>query len=317
MRALRKLIRKIGIWRKYLLLLLLRSPFDALMTWLCANLMKSVFGCLEANHTDELFKHCVIYGLLCAALFVYNGMIWMKYAAFSAKAEILLQRKMLEKMLSMRLQQIDSRFSGEWMTRLNSDIRAVFTMMNGPFHMPHLIIAFINVTFSCYFMQKSSLLFLGITWIFAIPPFMINDKIVLKAIPKIKEDTQTAMADNTSAIRPLLTDTDAILLYDARELIIRNCTETSRKLMKNNLKIHLRKAGSNAGMQLFGIGGYLMLLFAGFEFIYHGRMAFSDIVYCFQVRGGILSGMLMLMTCLNNLKTNAVCVNRILETLEK
>lgn len=317
MGALRKLIRKIGIWRKYLFLLLLRSPFDALMTCLCANLMKSVFGYLERNDADALMKHCVIYGLLCAVLFAYNGTIWTKYAAFSAKAEILLQRKMLEKMLSMPLQRIDSRFSGEWMTRLNSDIQAAFTMMNGPFHMPHLIVAVINITLSCYLMQKSSLFFLGITWVFAIPPFMINDKIVLGAIPKIKEEAQTAMAENTSAIRPLLTDAETILLYDARELMMRNCTETSKKLMKSNLKIHLRKAGSDAGMQLFGISGYLLILLVGYRFIYHGTMAFSDIVYCFQVRGSILTGTLMLMTCLNNLKANAVCVNRILETFEE
>lgn len=226
--ALRKLISKIGIWRKYLFLLLLRSPFDALMTCLCANLIKSVFGYLERNDAEALLKHCVIYGLLCAALFAYNGTIWTKYAAFSAKAEIFLQRKMLEKMFSMPLQRIDSRFSGEWMTRLNSDIQAAFTMMNGPFHMPHLIVAVINITLSCYLMQESSLLFLGITWIFAIPPFMINDRIVLKTIPKLKEKSQRALAKNTSAIKPLLTDADTILLYDAQELMMKNCVKAGR-----------------------------------------------------------------------------------------
>lgn len=317
MTALRKLIRKMGIWRKYLFLLLLRSPFDALMTCLCANLMKSVFDCLERNDADKLFKYCVIYGLLCAALFVYNGMIWTQYAAFSAKAEILLQKKILEKLLNMPLQRIDSRFSGEWLTRINSDIQAAFTMMNGPLHMPHLIVAVINITLSCYLMQKSSLLFLGITWIFAIPPFMINDRIVLKAIPKLKEESQKALAENTSAIKPFITDADSILLYDARELMIRNCAKTSRRLLKSNLKMHLRKALSDMSMRLCGIGGYLIILLTGYGFIYHGTMAFSDVVYCFQVRGSILSGMLMLMTCLNNLKTNAVCVNRINDTLEE
>ncbi|MCX4340307.1 MAG: ABC transporter transmembrane domain-containing protein [Lachnospiraceae bacterium] len=317
MGALRKLISKIGIWRKYLFLLLLRSPFDALMTCLCANLMKSVFGYLERNDADALLKHCVIYGLLCAALFVYNGTIWTKYAAFSAKVEILLQKKMFEKMLSMPLQRIDSRFNGEWMTRLNSDIQTAFTMMNGPLNMPHLIVAVINITLSCYLMQKSSLLFLGITWISAIPPFIINDRIVLKTIPKLKEESQRALAENTSAIKPLLTDADTILLYAAQELMMKNCAKTSRKLLKINMKTHIRKAISDAGMCFFGISGYLMILLIGYQFIYHGRMAFSDIVYCFQVRGSILTGTLMLMTCLNNLKANAVCVNRILETLEE
>lgn len=46
-------------------------------------------------------------------------------------------------------------------------------------------------------------------------------------------------------------------------------------------------------------------------------MAFSDVVYCFQVRGSILAGMSMLITCVNNLKTNSVCIKRINDTFEE
>ena len=40
-------------------------------------------------------------------------------------------------------------------------------------------------------------------------------------------------------------------------------------------------------------------------------------VDCLQVRGSILSGMSMLITCLNNMKTNAVCIKRINEIFEE
>ncbi len=40
-------------------------------------------------------------------------------------------------------------------------------------------------------------------------------------------------------------------------------------------------------------------------------------VDCRQVRGSILSGMSMLITCLNNMKTNAVCIKRINEIFEE
>lgn len=314
---LRKLIRRMGIWRKYLFLLLLRSPFDAFRTWLLANLIKSVFVCLETNNSDALLKICVIYGLLCTISFMYNGIIWGTYAAFSAKAEVWLQKKMFEKILSLPLKQIDRRSNGEWLTRLNSDIQAAFTMMNGPMNTPHLVVSVINTMLSCLLMLRSSLLFLGITWIFAIPQLFINDKIVLKSIPKLKEESQNAMAENTSAISPLLTDADTLLLYDAGELIMKNCDKSSRRFLKVNIKMHMRRAFSDAGMRLFGIGGYLTILFTGYRFIYNGTMDFSDVVYCFQVRGSVLSGMFMLITCLNNLKTNAVCIKRIQNTLDE
>lgn len=317
MSELRKLIKKMGVWRKYIFLLLLRSPFDALRTWLSANLMKSVFLCLETRFSNALLKLCIIYGLLCAVLFVYNGIIWTRYAAFSAKAEIELQKKMFGKMLSLPLKRIDHHFSGEWITRLNSDIQAAFTMMNGPLNIPHLAVAIINILLSCFLMLKSSVLFLAITWIFAVPQIIMNDKIVLKAIPKLKEASQNAMADNTSAIKPLLTEADTILLYDAKGLMMANCAKTSRRLMKINMKMHVRKAVGDAGMRLFGIGGYLVILLTGYRLIYDGTMAFSDIVYCFQVRGSILSGIFMLITCINNLKANSVCIKRINNTLEE
>ena len=307
----RKLVKKMGVWRKYIFLLLLRSPFDALMTLLSANLMKSVFRCLEMDYSCALLKLCVGYGLLCAMLFVYNGLVWSKYAAFSAKVEIWLEKKMFDKVLSLPLNWIDHCFSGEWMTRLNSDIQAALTMMNGSLNIPHLAVATINILLSCFLMRKSSLLFLGITWMFAIPQFVINDKIVLKAIPKLKEESQNAMAENTSAIKPLLTDADTILLYDAKELMMTNCAKHSKRLMKINIKMHMRKAVSDVSMRLFGIGGYLTILFMGIRLISNGMMTFSDVVYCFQVRGSFLSGMFMLMTCLNNLKANSVCIKRI------
>lgn len=153
------LVRRMGLWRKYIFLLLLRSPFDAFRTWLSANLMRSIFRCLEMDHSSALVRLCVVYGLLCAMLFVYNGIIWVEYAAFSAKVEIWLQKKMFEKILSLPIKQIDRRFSGEWITRLNSDIQAAFTMMNGPLNIPHLVVAVINTMLSCLLMLKNSLLF--------------------------------------------------------------------------------------------------------------------------------------------------------------
>lgn len=317
MRELGRLIKRMGVWRKYIFLLLLRLPFDAVRTWMLANLMKSVFRCLETDSDGALPIVCAGYGLICAMLFIYNGIVWSHYAAFSAKTEVRLQEKMLNKILSLPLKRVDSRFSGEWITKLNSDIHAAVTMMNGPLNIPHLAVAVINTLASSFLMLRGSPLFLCITWIFLVLQLFLNDKIVLKAVPKWKEESQNAMAQNTSAIKPLITDADTVLLYDAGALLMNHCEETSRKLMKTNMKIHVRNALSDAGMRLFGIGGYLTILLIGCGLIREGRMMFSNLVYCFQVRGAVIAGMFMFITSLNNVRANSVCIKRVNDVFEE
>lgn len=312
-----KLIKGMGVWRKYLFLLFFRAPFDAVRTWMTAKLLQSVFRCLETDQAGSLMEICVVYGLICAILFLYNGVVWSQYAAFAAGTEVRLQKKMFNKILSLSLSRVDNRLSGEWLTRLNSDIQAAFTMMNGPLNIPHLTVAVINTMLSSLLMLKSSLLLLGITWVFIFLQLFINYKTVFAAVPKLKEESQNAMAENTSAIKPLITEADTILIYDAGELMMQTCDRNSRKLMKINMKIHVRSALSDMGMRLFGIGGYLMILLVGYGFISDGTMAFSDVVYCFQVRGSIMAGMFMLVTCLNNLRANSVCIKRVCDTLEE
>lgn len=312
-----KLIKRMGIRRKYIFLLLLRCPFDALRTWMLAGLMKSVFLCMETDDAGKLSAICIFYGLICTLLFFYNGTIWSIYAAFSAKMEVLLQKKLLEKILSLPFKRVDSCFSGEWMTKLNSDIQAAITMMNAPLNIPHVLVAIINTMLSSFLMLRSSLIMFGVTWIFILPHLLINYRIVLRHISKLKEESQNAMSESTSAIKPLIADADTIILYNAGDLMMKICDESSRKLMKINLKIHMRNAVSNVVLRLFGIGGYFIILLIGYSLIYNGTMSFSDVVYCFQVRGSIMAGMSMLITCLNNIKVNGVCIKRINETFEE
>ncbi|MDE5819579.1 MAG: hypothetical protein K2I07_09720 [Lachnospiraceae bacterium] len=306
-----ELIRRMGILRKYVFLLILRSPFDALRTWMLANLMKTTFQCLETSDADRLFAVCMIYGLICALLFFYNGTIWGIYAAFSAKLEAGLQKAMIQNMMRMPYKQVESQFSGEWITKLNSDIQEACMMMNGPLHIPHAVVAMINTILSSFLLCRSSFLLFCTTWLLMIPHLLLNDRIVLKAMPDLKEKSQKAMAESTSAIKPLITEADTILLYDTGGLMMQKCEESSLKLMKVNQNMHRRKALSGAVLRLFGCGGYFVVLMAGYHFILNGSMSFADVVYCLQARAAILSGMFMLITSINNIKTRMVCVKRI------
>lgn len=317
MGELRKLIKKMGIQRKYIFLLILRSPFDGLRAWMLANLLKAVFLCLETNDGAGLWTVCVTYGLICALLFFYNGTVWSLYAAFSAKVEARLQRIMLQRIISLPLKQVDGRFGAEWITRLNSDIQAVNTMMSGPLNIPHAVVSVMNTMLSSFLMLKSSRLLFAVTWVFILPHLLINYRIVLKGMPKLKGEAQKAMAESTSVMEPLVAEAEAILLYDAGELMMKKCDESSRRLMKMNQSMYMRKALSNTVLHLFGCGGFFVLLLGGYSLILKGMMSLAEVMYCLQIRLSILAGMLMLLNSVNNIKANAVCVKRVNDVLEQ
>lgn len=317
MSELFRLIKRMGIRRKYVFLLLLRSPFDALRAWMLADLMKTAFFCLETNDRDRLSAVCVIYGLICALLFFYNGTIWSLYAAFSAKVEARLQKMLLQKMMSLPLKRLDGHFSADWLTRLNSDIQAANIMMNGPLNIPHAVVSILNTMLSSFLMLGSSHLLFVVTWVFILPHLLINYRIVLRHVSGLKEESQKAMAESTSVIKPLVAEAEAILLYDAGDLMMQKCEENSRRLMKLNRSMHMRNALSDAVLRLFGCGGFFVILMVGYSLILRGMMSLSDVMYCLQVRLSVLAGMFMLFNSINNIKANSVCVKRINAALDE
>ncbi len=313
----KRLIKRMGMGRRYVLLLLLRAPFDGARAWMLAALMKSVFRCLEAGEAEGLPEICVSYGILCALLFCYNGTVWSLYAAFAARAEAALRGRLLERILKLGCRQVEARARGEWMTRLGSDARAAFEMMNGPLNIPHAVVAILNTTLSSALLLGGSPLLAGVAWLWILPHLVLHERMVLRAIPGLKEESQRAMAQCTSAIGPLIEEADAIRIYDAGGLLLADCARHSRSLMAANLGMHRRGALGGMLTRIFGIGGYFSMLLSGALLMEKGCMSFSDVVYCFQVRGSMLAGLFMLIASLGNLRANGVCVKRVNEVLDE
>ncbi len=311
------LLKRIRTLRKYLFLLLLRAPFDTVRAWMLANLMRSTFRLIEEGNAAGLLTECVLYGLLCAGLFFYNGMVWSCYAAFAAKIEVVLQRMMFARFLCFSFEETEGRAGGEWITRLNSDIHAAFLMLNGPLNMPHLAVSVLNVAVSSLLLGNASVPVFLITWLFLLPYPVLNKKIVTQRLPDLKQKAQNALAKNTSAISPMITEADTIVIYDAGKLLMRECELSSRKLLRINMEMHVRKAVSAGLLQILGLGGYLVLLFTGTVMITDGEMTFAGLTYSFQLRGSVIGAVLMLVTCVNNIKTNAVCARRVNDTLNE
>ena len=248
---------------------------------------------------------------------MYNGTVWSIYAAFSVKMEVWLLRRMLNRILNISYRRVGGRRSGEWITRLNDDIQTAIILMNGPMNIPHLVVAIINTVLSIILMQKGNIVMLVVTILHILPHLYLNNRVVLKQIPQLKEASQWALEESTSAIKPLITDADVICVYDVRDLMMRKCEESSIRLMKTNMKIHIRNAVSDVITRLFGLGGYLAVLMIGVYFMDKGIMAFSDVTYCFQVRGSIMTGIFTLMICSQNIKANLISVKRINEIFEE
>lgn len=312
-----KLIKKLGIQRKYIFLLILRAPFDALRAWMMACLMKSTFLCIETRNSEKLVTECIIYGLICGMLFFYNGTIWSIYAAFAAKVEAKLQKMMLSKLMKTSFGRVNSYFSGEWITKMNSDVHAAFVLMNGPLNIPHAVVSAINLTLSSFWLCRSSFQLFVTTWGFILPHVFLNYQVVLKRLPGLKEDAQNALSKSTSAIKPLITEIDTILIYDASDLMMSICEKSSRELMKINIDMQMRNAFSSAVLRLLGFGGYLVMLFLGFYSIYNGKMSFAELTYSFQMRGSVIAAVLMLTTCVSNVRANLVCTKRINDSFKE
>ena len=170
----KRLIKRMGIGRRYVLLLLLRAPFDGARAWMLAALMKSVFRCLEAGEAEGLPEICVSYGILCALLFCYNGTVWSLYAAFAARAEAALRGRVLKRILKLGCRQVEARARGEWMTRLGSDARAAFEMMNGPLNIPHAVVAILNTVLSSILLLGGSPLLAGVAWLWILTGRIAN-----------------------------------------------------------------------------------------------------------------------------------------------
>ena len=118
-------------------------------------------------------------------------------------------------------------------------------------------------------------------------------------------------------IKSLVTEAELILLYDAEELMMEKYQESSRRLMRLNLSMHLRNALSRASLRLFGCGGFFVMLAVGYTLVLRGRMPLAEVMYCLQVRQSILAGMFMLFSSMNNIKANSVCAERVNDALEE
>lgn len=312
-REMDKLFQYIGGRCKFIILLLFRCPFDAFQTVIQAGFLQSAFNAIQQNSKDGLAKSCLVFGIASLFLFLYNGIVWNFYSAFTVRTEGRLRKQLFEKLSSVSLSQIEAKQSGEWITRLNTDVMMPFSR---PIHLPHAVCAItgICVSAAALFFANSSVFMLVL--LFVIPHILLNQLYIAKPMTALTRKTLQATDQNTADLNALITCADTMILYDAKEFLLKRFEQSSRQIRRRNMKMRIRNAAGSALLPLFGMGGFFLILLVTSALIVEGTMTFGDLTAAFQYRGGVLSGSLMLINCLISIKASMAGIQRVNETLE-
>jgi len=310
-----KLFKMAGRVRRFIILTLLRCPFDALYTIIHASFLQFTFETINMENQNGLYHVCALFGIGSLFLFLYNGIVWTLYATFVTKWVGTIRRKLFGHISCLSLQQIEAKPSGEWITRLNSDVQAATALLNQSIHLPHAIVATVNICVSSMILVLVNPGIFGLVIMFVIPHILISQLFIAKPMIRYAMNAQEAIAKNATDMNALVTCADTAILYDAQGFLFRHFEESSLAIRKANMKILHRRAIGSGLLPLMGMSGYLVILLIGGSWIDAGTITFGALTAAFQYRGGMLKGSMMLINSLMNIKTALAGVKRVNETM--
>ncbi len=310
-----KLFKITGGIRRFIILVLLRCPVDALLTFIQASFLQYAFIMMEKENLKGLYIVCILFGIGSLSLFLYNGIVWSLYAINVTKWVGVIRRKLFRHISDLSLEHIEAKPSGEWITRLNADVDAASAMLNQPVHLPHAVVASINICISGMILVMMNPVIFGLIMMFVIPHMLISQLFVAKHMTNLALKVQAAAARNTTDMNSIITCADTAILYNAQGFLLSRFEESSLKLRKENMKMRLRSAIGSGLLPLTGMSGYLVVLLIGGSLISAGTMTFGELTAAFQYRGGMLAGSVLLMNSLINIKTALAGVKRVNETM--
>jgi ABC-type multidrug transport system fused ATPase/permease subunit len=308
----RKILKATGSGWRFVFLLLLRSPFDMVSTWIQATFLQHAFNAVGQNDGISLSYVCLLFGIESLCLFLYNGTVWSIYAPFCARLEGKLRVKLFDKISSFSFARMESSSNGEWLTRLNLDVEAPFSR---GFHFPHAACAIVNISVSAMILGRMNPAVLSLVLLFVVPHIALSQLLIVRAMSGLKKKSIALTAKNTSEMTALVTCADVAALYDGQEYLIQRFEQSSLALWKANMRICARNALGAGIVPLFGLGGYLTLLIVSSKWIAGGGFTFGDLTAAFQYRSGILVGSMVLISCMISIQASMVGVRRLNETM--
>lgn len=312
-KSLLSIFRKVGGLFTYLLLLLLRSPVDAILCIINALFLKGVFKALAASNLNDLHHHCLTFGVANLCIYIYNGIVWCKFAAFSAKLVGRLRAYVFRSLFSMSLEKIENKGSDAWFTRLSSDLKMVLNLLTSALNIPHVILASVRFLTCSAFLYLISPPMLLIELCLLLPHLLLRQKTVIIPTENLTAMAQKKVEEMGRYLSAMAEYPDTIQLYDAGELLLQKYKKASNDMVTLRLKIGLRKAFGEFLIPLHGRGSYLLLFFLGCEMIQAKFMDFGTWTAAIQYRSAMLAASIMLLRSLLEVGKNTVGLKRMEE----
>ena len=315
-RKVRKILRETGMTRDFILIMILRAPFDFINAILSANMLESFIHMAERKEEGELLSTFGMFLLFTVILFGYNMFVW---AVVSMKINIRfikkLRMRVYKSLLRRTGQEMEELSAGDWISRLNSDIDKTDLYLVGPLNFMHLLIASVNMTLSAAVLFMLNRTMLAVSLLVTLPFFYLSSVVVIRKVPVFKKNSREHYAKFTNWMEPVVAASESIRIFDGEELVLAKAEEESLKIMKNNMKAHKRTALASGINTFSGMTGYLLLLFLGNSMIGSELDDFARMMKITQYRGEMMKSVMMINNCVGRMKGNLPAAERVEEVL--
>lgn len=311
-----RILKELGLWKTFVIVMILRSPFDFLNSMLNANMLESFIRLTDQRDGDNLSQTFWVFLMFTLLLFAYNASVW---ATVAVKTDMMLHRrlrmKLLESMLSRTQQEMEEYSEGDWITRINNDVDKVADYLTAPINFMHSMIAVVNLVFSSMILIMLNPTLFGVSIFLMIPFFILSGIVIVRNIPKFRKNAQESFARYTNWTAPIVEAGDAITVFDGQDIVLDKVREESERIMRENVKAHRRTALSSAVTATSGMTGYILLLLIGNSMIGTKIKDFAELMKITQYRGHMMMGVMCVNSGINNMKTNLTGVVRVDEIL--
>ena len=312
-RSLRSLFRRLGGAVAYGVLLVLRSPVDAVLCIINAFFLKNVFGAMEAGDVTRLYESCLWYGIENIGLFLYNGIVWSEFAGFSAKLVGRLRGQVFDTMLGLPMERLEAKQESEWFTRTNSDMRMTLNLLTGALNIPHFVLAVVRITTSYVLLGRISILFPLLELLTLLPHLLLRQSFVASPMERLNKSVLLHTEQTTLYLSAMVECADTVRLYEGEELLLERYRESSLRIVNERMRMNLRKTFGEMLLILSGKGGYLLLFLVGCEMIFADKLDFASLTAAFQFRGAVVAASMMLLRTLVEIRKNTVGLKRLEE----
>ena len=315
-KQVREMLKEAGVWREFVVMMILRSPFDICNSVLTANMMQKFMRLIEQGQRENLGKTLGVFFVLVVLLFGYNMTIWSTIAVrFTVKLQKTLREKMFDKIMKLPAAELMGSSKAEWFTRLNNDIDKAVGYLVSPINFMHMVIASVNLVISSVILMILSveLYIIGICCL--VPFFMLNVFVISAKINLFKKEAQKSLVGYTDRIDAALKEKEVLAVYDAKGFAKERIAKKSLEILDRNMKAHNRGAICNMFYAFSGMLGYVLLLYRGNDIIETKLDDFADLCKVTQYRGNIVLSFNCVLNSVINMRGSLVGVERVNEVL--